>query len=721
MNIDKHFEIKAKGKPDWTTLYNHLYQVKIAAEKFATHLGLDVEIAGYAGILHDIGKTSNVFQERLNPKYVHTSNEEPYRHEITSLFYISLFKKEYHPYLIEAVLGHHKSIIKDKRFRGLFDLIEEYGEDVVFSLHAKGYENWGQVGVEILGSLGIQMRELTIDEARQNFNDVVKYAHNNFIGVFEYSEWKGLLMGSDHFASAMLSSTEKFLENCFVKPDLSYYDSRQSELFPLSLKKSFSKKKHTIVTASTGAGKTDYLFRRCTGRVFYTLPFTASINAMYERVKNDIGNDNDNIEYKISLLHSSSKIKIKDKGREFKMLQSKFGASVKILTPHQMANIVFGVNGFEATLLDLRNCDIILDEIHTYSDKIQGIVLKIIEMLNFNGCRIHIGTATLPKILYEEILKILGKENIYQVKLTRKEKRLYDRHKVYKIPEIDNKIEKKIKLALKNNEKILIVKNRVVESQRVYCEMKLKYPNIPIILLHSRFKRGERNRLESELLILNSKNTSCIVVSTQVVEVSLDISFDLMISDCAPIDSLIQRFGRINRKRSKVTIGKYKPIYVLPPPEKSKDALPYSLDVLQRTYEHLPHRKIFREYNTQKIIDAVYPKMNITSIDAASIFSNGEFNTLFKLQNNSKSVLFQELGISAASVILDTDVDQYMWMKSDERITLEIPVNYHSISNLNLEQLKNYGCEPFIIDENTYNIEIGLNMELLRMGTGIII
>jgi len=44
-----------------------------------------------------------------------------------------------------------------------------------------------------------------------------------------------------------------------------------------------------------------------------------------------------------------------------------------------------------------------------------------------------------------------------------------------------------------------------------------------------------------------------------------------MITETAPIDALIQRFGRINRKRTAETIGKYKPIYIIALPQKDSD------------------------------------------------------------------------------------------------------------------------------------------------------
>lgn len=712
MEFNKHLEIKAKGSPDFTPLFDHLYQVKIATEKFAEHLNLNVKIAGFGGILHDIGKVAPIFQERLLPEYVHSDDEDPYRHEIASLFFISLFDKNIHPQLIEMILSHHKSIINDRRERGLFDLIEIYGIDGVFDLHIKDFEMWMPIAIEILGCFNIEMRLISREEAKNNLINVIEYCKNNIIGSYEYSDWRGVLMGGDHFASALLKSTEKFLKPTFKIPNLSYYNSRINELYPLSLRKSISEKMHTIVTACTGGGKTDFLLRRCTGRVFYTLPFTASINAMFERIKKDTEKDNEFID--IRVLHSASKIQEKRGIRELKLIQSHFGASIKVLTPHQLACIAFGTNGYESVLLDLKNCDVILDEIHTYTDNIQGIVLKIIEMLKANGCRIHIGTATLPTALYNKILEILGKDNVYQVKLTRKEMRSFDRHKIYKHPAFDDKMFNIIKKAIRNGEKVLIVRNRVAHAQQTWGEIRARFPEIPTLLLHSRFKRGKRNEIEGELYELNESNKPCIVISTQVVEVSLDISFDLMITDCAPIDSLIQRFGRINRKRTKDTIGKYKPIYVLMPPDDKKEAMPYVQNLLAKTYAVLPNRRILREHEVQKLIDAVYPEVKITNIDAASIFENGEFNSLIKLQHQAKSVLFEQLGIMSTNVILDTDVERYKKANSEERTKMEISVIYYSIQKLNLTQLKDMSHRPFIINHEVYSDEIGLDMEMLK-------
>ena len=65
-----------------------------------------------------------------------------------------------------------------------------------------------------------------------------------------------------------------------------------------------------------------------------------------------------------------------------------------------------------------------------------------------------------------------------------------------------------------------------------------------VVLLHSRFCRRDRDNIEKNLQAGLPK----VLVATQVVEVSLDVDFEQAFSEPAPIDALIQRFGRVNRK-----------------------------------------------------------------------------------------------------------------------------------------------------------------------------
>ena len=697
--MNRHDEILAKSEQNGhVSLYQHLKDVADIAVVMSKNWGLEEDIAIQGALLHDIGKTSPIFQHSLSASFK-LKPGHVFRHEIASLFFISIVEEAHRDAIIEMIAAHHKSVYKDTRELGLLDLNDMTD---CFEEHIKGFDIWSPIAIDILKELGLNVHPVNIEEALTNYEYAIAYCEKQ---KNRCSPWRGLLMAADHMASAIEPRTVMPNEKLFIKPDLAFYN-RKNILYPLSLMSTDSIKKHTLVTAPTGAGKTDFLLRRCRGRVFYTLPFQASINAMYDRIKNDLAHTN----AQVYLLHAASQLKVKDGKLEESILQSHVGASVKVLTPHQMMSIVFGIKGYEAMAMDLKGCDVILDEIHTYSDMIQAIVLRIIEILVSLGCRVHVGTATMPSVLYHKILHLLGGSNaVYEVKLEDKTLKTFNRHQIYKIDSFEMSKEI-IDTALNDNQRILIVCNQVKRAQEIYKELTERYPQTKMMLIHSRYKRSDRAKLEKKLKEeYNSlQNEPCIVVSTQVVEVSLDISFDLMITECAPIDALTQRFGRINRKRNKSTIGHFKPIYAIAPPEGPKEALPYSLEVLQQTYNVLPDNgKVMEETDIQKMIDAVYPDIAFQNIDYTSVaFSEGNWQ-LKALCHHSKSALLESLDINSAVCIKEEDKEDYLTSCALERAELEIPVSYHSIAHRNLEQIEK-GMRPFIIPDKGYDEEMGL-------------
>ena len=515
------------------------------------------------------------------------------------------------------------------------------------------------------------------------------------------------MMAADHFASALSEQTDVNLNTIFQIPDLSCYN-RPFWLYPLSEISTDVTEQHTLVTAPTGAGKTDFLLRRCRKRIFYTLPFQASINAMYERFQNDLKNTNADIR----LLHASSEIILHGKSKEECSLQGLVGSSIKVLTPHQLAGIAFGTKGYETLLLDLQGNDIILDEIHTYTEISQAIVLKLIEIFKSLNCRIHVGTATMPSLLYQKILDLFGESNVYQVKLADDIISTFNRHIIYKKESWDSSLGE-IEEALANNQKILLVVNRVRSAQELFEALSKKFSDIPKMLIHSRFMRRERAALEKKLRDeFNANNGPCLVVSTQVVEVSLDISFDLMVTDAAPLDSLIQRFGRINRKRTGQTIGKYKPIIVIAPPESERDALPYNLEILKKSYRVLPNGELLFEKNIPELLDQVYTEINIEKIESHAIFKNQQW-ILKTLAHQPKSALLDLLDIDSASCILESDIENYEKAIAIERLQMEIPVNFRTIAYRNLNQLYK-GHRPYAVPDSIYSKKIGLMIHKLK-------
>ncbi|MBV7531080.1 CRISPR-associated helicase Cas3' [Chitinophaga sp. sic0106] len=693
--------IYAKSGPDWTPLSDHLKHVALAAVKFAHYLNYDEAIAYNGAIMHDIGKAHPLFQRKLLGK------RSDFRHEIASLFFLSAFPEKQWHMLIEMVAGHHKSIQKDISELGLLDI--EKNDDYRDTYLGK-WEIWSEHAIKLLNELGIPCSTITKDQALKNLEYCVAYCSTE-VKIRGYSIWRGLLMGADHFASAIINETEVQLKRLFKNPDLSFYN-RQHPLYPLSYIDATSTKKHTIVVACTGAGKTDYLFRRCRNRVFYTLPFQASINAMFKRVANALEERNPDID--IRVLHATSTI-VQGKQKEEVALQNLMGAAVKILTPHQLAALAFGMKGYEALILDLQGCDVILDEVHTYSGVSQALVLKIIEVLCAIGCRIHIGTATMPSILYNKIKDILG-EDLLEVKLTHEELDQFDRHITHKISSMADAAAV-IRKAVEDEQKILIVANRVKTAQDIYDEIKESFPDIPTLLLHSKFKRGDRNIKEQLLMGLdeegkengkfNTSKKSCIVVSTQIVEVSLDISFDVMITECAPLDALIQRFGRINRKRTADTIGTTKPVYVIAPPSNEKDAKPYDLNILSKSFAVLEDKVILKERSLQEKIDQVFTELDFLNIEEHSVFKSDRRFTIDKLTHHSKAMLLELLEIDSVATILESDQAGYEEANSGTQLSYEIQVRYWSVAQMTQSRK---GNTPFIVPDAAYSTDKGLDI-----------
>lgn len=708
-NNYKHILAKSIGNGG-VSLIDHLVQVKTAVLVIADYLGMDKTIAVLGAILHDIGKSSIIFQERLIPDFDWIT-ARPFRHELASLFFISLVDKTIRPQIIEMIVAHHKSIRKDYNGFGILDLHEDCANpEAPFEWHIKGWETWSKDALGILGSLGFNVREISLQEAKENYYYALSHCQKVYSNYYGWNPWKGLLIAADVFASSFAEKTEKACIKLFQHPDLKYYN-RKSLFHPLSLISAISKKQHTLVIAPTGAGKTDFLIRRCKGRFFYVLPFQASINAMFQRIKDDLKDNNPGLN--IGLLHASSRVQSGIKDSEEKMLQDKVGAAVKVLTPHQIAGIVFGIRGYEAMILDLKGCDVILDEIHTYNNETKAIVLKIVEMLAHLGCRIHIGTATMPRKLCDNILEILGRDNVYQPKLSNKVLDSFDRHIVHKIPNW-KAAQPVIAKALKEKEKVLIVCNQVKIAQKIYDELVRSYSDIEDMLIHSRFERSDRAIKEMHLIKkINTCKKACIVVSTQVVEVSLDINFDVLITECAPLDSLIQRFGRINRKRNKATIGKYKPVYVIMPPGNVAAARPYDLDILRKSFDALPDNKLLKERGLQKYIDAVFADIEQTDLDSQSIFSKGEFN-IRQLAHVPKSVFLDILDIDSITCIRESQVKKYLdrQLSDEEKMNMEIPAHYGTIAPKGLFKIRNIGRGPYIIPDIAYSREIGLMIDL---------
>lgn len=724
--------LKAKSESNGAlSLLDHTRHVVIAIEKIAESLGFDVELARKAGILHDLGKGHPFFQSMIAKKDADEDSildqlmQEPHRHEISSLLFLPLFPKNEWGSLVDMIIAHHKSVRNDARQRGLLDFTEErYDQEWTFARHledeTRTWEEWsGEVLNEVLPYFGIEPRLISQTEANEAFLFAVQHCLNKPKG---WSEYKGLLISADHFASHFGEEVTEQINTLYQIPDLTYYN-RASILHPLSLELADAPQPHTLLIAPTGAGKTDFLLRRCQGRVFYVLPFQASINAMFSRIDANLNHEEGDrhkprkpkhAQYDIRHLHSASTLHKANDHRNTSaqideiQLQRHPGAAVKVLTPHQLASVAFGTVGHEATALDLKGCDIILDEIHVYAAFTQSMVVEITKVLIRLGCRVHIGSATIPTDLASQLMAILGGKNqVFFKRLPNDILKTFDRHFIYKHENNEHE-EQLVFSALRENMKILMVSNSVKTAQSRFNNY-LSNPSlrhIPKLLVHSRFKRKDRAILEAQIQKYSDANQPCIVCTTQVVEVSLDINFDCMLTDAAPLDALIQRFGRVNRKRSTETIGKLKPIHVFAP---GSNTLPYQKEIVNLSFQALPNGAL-HEIEIQNMIDQVYQQVDIPSIEF-HLFHHNNGYSIKELEHLPKSILVNQLDIDSIPCILESDKNDYEDWKNKNRYDLEIPIPAKVMIKCIalLEQIKT-GHYPYIVPNQWYHEILGLQI-----------
>jgi CRISPR-associated endonuclease/helicase Cas3 len=218
-------------------------------------------------------------------------------------------------------------------------------------------------------------------------------------------------------------------------------------------------------------------------------------------------------------------------------------------------------------LWGLGNRVVVIDEVHAYDTYTSGLIVTLVRWLHALGSSVILMSATLPKNKRNEILEAYGGET--------KETEAYPR--IFKVSggvttlqifEGDSKRKQTIKLEpttsdistlttliqeqLKHGGCAVCIVNTVDRAQSLYE----KLHDIEKYLFHARFPANDRAEIENKVIAKFGKEATlengkrpakAVLIATQVVEQSLDLDFDVMLSDLAPVDLLLQRAGRLWR------------------------------------------------------------------------------------------------------------------------------------------------------------------------------
>jgi CRISPR-associated endonuclease/helicase Cas3 len=255
---------------------------------------------------------------------------------------------------------------------------------------------------------------------------------------------------------------------------------------------------------------------------------------------------------------------------------------------------------------------VVLDEAHMYRDGLTFSIMRaLMEILQKSRIPFVVMTATMPERLEQSLFenmsfpddqKIVGDISIEgDLKITFEDEPLYSSDEVSIPAKLLKKMEK---------QKTLIVVNQVKRAQRIYDEIKLSLDidDNHIVLLHSRFTRADRKQHEEKALSLiphkgNGKiiipEGIGIVVSTQVLEAGIDFSAELLITELAPADSLMQRAGRCARYKDES--GEM----IIFPVEDDRGHLPYEKKHLEKTRDWLLRNRSFNIKNFAEVCSFV--------------------------------------------------------------------------------------------------------------------
>jgi CRISPR-associated endonuclease/helicase Cas3 len=218
-------------------------------------------------------------------------------------------------------------------------------------------------------------------------------------------------------------------------------------------------------------------------------------------------------------------------------------------------------------LFALARKTVVIDEVHAYDLYMSQILDLLLAWLAALDCTVVLLSATLPAARRQQLFREFGALSqlpetgfprityataegtprcVHTPSLRKLRVRILWKH----LPEALNSAMQRARAG----DCVAIVCNTVGRAQQIYRNVKAQCEesSIQLDLFHARFPYADRQEIENRCVRMYGKDLGerprgAILVATQVVEQSLDVDFDFMISEVAPVDLLIQRAGRLHR------------------------------------------------------------------------------------------------------------------------------------------------------------------------------
>lgn len=555
---------------------------------------------------HDIAKATNAFQAKVRNE----KKEQEESHALSSIaFLYSVIKdnpltafKEigYYPELM-SIATHHSRLNKDS-----FDSIRlnnEYADDSYFieyfsmvNEQANYYNITGWKNIEFRNDALAEdsrtiLRSIIIKKFNKNgyANDKSSKARDLFLlfkSTLHHCDW---IASSGNFGYKY----ENGLDNIAITQKMIAANKKFVSWSDFQLRSALASHQHIFVQISTGQGKTEAATLWATNgndyqKIIFLLPTMVTTNKMYNRMLSFFESRD-----VVGLSHSTAQYYLKDDDqiteddfRKQSLYNRTFLKPVTVATVDQLIYSFFNWGHWVMTGVASYNAKIIIDEIHIYDAYTFGLLLQIIECIRPFNTQFAIMSASLPNVLKNELEKVLPDYVLIQ-------EPAHDEKQRHFIDVRDSLIEENIDSMIEyfnNGRKILVVCNTIGKAKEVFNALN-GIQKESKMLYHSQFILSDKKIKEDILESISGLNGGYIAVCTQIVEVSLDIDFDVLFTENAPIDAIIQRLGRVNRKgeiQQRISEWEFAPVVVTRESENSRKYVYKDLnDILSETYDRI--------------------------------------------------------------------------------------------------------------------------------------
>ncbi|HMQ32023.1 MAG TPA: CRISPR-associated helicase Cas3', partial [Chloroflexaceae bacterium] len=626
------------AKSDGETLFEHTWAV---LSRLADQARLRPEVAQTVGsprlwhrlfwacLLHDLGKATPGFQQMLASK---GGIRWPHRHEVASLAFLPWLvpdaQSDDYAWVVAAIVSHHKdaATIAELYSAGGPSIKHVAGELAQAPLeqlwrwldeYADGWRK--DLGLAALGAdaLPLLPRDEAVALVREHGVELIEQAlrrYRRFVTELcnrpsarpAYTATlalRGMTITADHSASAHTgppptlppTSAAAIVERLGWAVEGLYEHQRASSRVPGS----------AALIAPTGSGKTEAALLWAFGetpqavpRLFYALPFQASMNAMEARLARIfpglVGLQHGRALqalYRGFVEEGDDPREAVRRARERKNRTELNYYPVRVFSPYQMLKGCYKLRGFEAIMSDFFGAAFIFDEIHAYEPRRLALILRLVRHLREQyAARFFVMSATFPNLIKGVLADALGP--FEEVRAAPELFGAFQRHRLLLLDGdmVADENVGRIVADARSGRSVLACCNTVTRAQQLWSALKDRLgPEATVVLLHSRLIGDDRLGRERQVMracgLGSAGRQPIVLVATQVVEVSLNIDLDTIYSDPAPLEALIQRFGRINRGRRRDDAGQVvlAPVHVFREPVPDQEMRPYDRALLLAT------------------------------------------------------------------------------------------------------------------------------------------